>query len=120
MSKTANTFSKITDNSNDRADDRAGALFQRNLITEWKSGRSKSFMKYIPQIAEFYGVSADWILGNSDVRAPEQKHNPDVSNDAEVMEMVHIFSQLSASTRSKLLELARLYSDAEHKNSETE
>ena len=138
MSKTANTFSEITDNSNDRADEIRDRIFSligsehgngqafrralniesKNLITEWKSGRSKSFMKYIPQIAEFYGVSADWILGNSDVRAPEQKNNPDVSNDAEVM--VHIFSQLSASTRSKLLELARLYSDAEHKNSETE
>ena len=140
MSKTANTFSEITDNINDRADEIRDRIFSligsehgngqafrralniesKNLITEWKSGRSKSFMKYIPQIAEFYGVSADWILGNSDVRAPEQKNNPDVNNDAEVMEMVHIFSQLSASTRSKLLELARLYSDAEHKNSETE
>lgn len=44
-----------------------------------------------------------------------KKNDPDVSNDTEAMEMVRIFSQLSATTRSKLLELARLYSDAECK-----
>lgn len=96
MSKTANTFSEGTDSNNDRTDEirdrifsligsehgngqafrRALGIESKNLITEWKSGRSKSFMKYIPQIAEFYGVSADWILGNSDVRIPDQKITP--------------------------------------------
>ena len=34
-------------------------------FTDWKSGRVRSYNKYIPQIADYLGVSADMLLGNS-------------------------------------------------------
>lgn len=34
-------------------------------FTDWKSGRVRSYNKYIPQIADYLGVSADILLGNS-------------------------------------------------------
>lgn len=34
-------------------------------FTDWKTGRVRSFHKYIPQIAEFLGVSTDVLLGNA-------------------------------------------------------
>ena len=88
----------------------------QTTIRNWADGKTTPQPRTIIQLCEYFGVSEEELIGG----AQAQKNNPDVSNDAEVMEMVHIFSQLSASTRSKLLELARLYSDAEHKNSETE
>lgn len=45
-----------------------------NAVTEWESGRNKSYPKYIPQIAAYYGVSSDWLLGLTDDK--EQKNNP--------------------------------------------
>ena len=33
-------------------------------FTDWKTGRVHSYSKYIPQIAEYLGVSADVLLGN--------------------------------------------------------
>lgn len=33
------------------------------LITEWKAGRTKSYKKYIDKIADFFGVSTDYLLG---------------------------------------------------------
>lgn len=42
-----------------------------NLISDWKGGRSKSYPKYAPAIAEYYGVSLDWLSGLSD-----QKEKP--------------------------------------------
>lgn len=36
-----------------------------NTITDWKAGRVKSYPKYAPQIAEFYGVSLDWLCGTN-------------------------------------------------------
>lgn len=42
--------------------------FPANLITDWKSGRNKSYPKYSAQIAEYYGVSLDWLSGNSDIK----------------------------------------------------
>ena len=34
-----------------------------NVFTEWKAGRNTSYMKHLPQIAEFFNVSVDYILG---------------------------------------------------------
>ena len=35
----------------------------KNTMTGWKNGNNKSYMKYLPEIAEFFGVSADYLLG---------------------------------------------------------
>lgn len=37
-----------------------------NNISDWKSGKNKSYRQYAPQIAEYYGVSLDWLSGLSD------------------------------------------------------
>lgn len=41
----------------------------KNNFTDWKSGRSNSYMKYLPQIAEFLDVSLDYLVGTT----PDQK-----------------------------------------------
>lgn len=53
----------------------------KNIVSEWRAGRSKSYMRYIPQIAAFYNVSADWILGNSDEKNPTKEKQPTVSDE---------------------------------------
>ena len=35
----------------------------KNAVTEWKAGRNESYKKYLPQIAEFLGVTVDELLG---------------------------------------------------------
>ena len=52
---------------------------QKNSFTEWKGGRSKSYMKYLPQIADFFGVSVDYLLDDN-------KKSPDTSLDSEMSE----------------------------------
>lgn len=37
----------------------------KNVFTEWKSGRATSYMKHLPKIAEFFGVSVDCLLGKT-------------------------------------------------------
>lgn len=36
----------------------------KNVFTNWKCGDNCSYMKYLPQIAEFFNVSVDYLLGN--------------------------------------------------------
>ena len=36
----------------------------KNTITGWKNGNNTSYKKYLPQIAEFFNVSVDYLLGN--------------------------------------------------------
>ena len=45
-----------------------------NLLSEWAAGRNKSYTKYLPQIAGYYGVSLDWLSGLSDEK--EYKKSP--------------------------------------------
>lgn len=44
----------------------------KNTITGWKNGNNRSYMKYLSQIAEFFGVSVDYLLG---------KETPNVENN---------------------------------------
>lgn len=53
---------------------------QKNSFTEWKGGRSKSYMKYLPQIADFFNVSVDYLLDDGN------KKSPDTSLDSEMSE----------------------------------
>lgn len=34
----------------------------KQTITDWKSGKSKSYYEYIPEIANYFGVSCDYLL----------------------------------------------------------
>jgi len=35
----------------------------QNVFTNWKNGRLKSYMRYLPQIADFFNVSIDYLTG---------------------------------------------------------
>ncbi len=39
----------------------------KNRYTDWKSGRIKSFVKYLPKIAEYLGVTVEYLTGESEV-----------------------------------------------------
>ena len=35
----------------------------KNRFTDWKSGRINSYLDYLPQIADFFNVSIDYLFG---------------------------------------------------------
>lgn len=41
-----------------------------NAYTDWKSGRIKSYTKHLSQIAQFFDVSVDYLLGKEDQKIP--------------------------------------------------
>lgn len=62
-----------------------------NNISDWKSGRNKSYRQYLPQIATYYGVSLDWLTGLSDIKNP-----PVVSDEGKLNEeLVNLLCQLN-------------------------
>lgn len=54
-----------------------------NVITDWKSGRIKSYKKYIHAIAKYLDVSVEYLKGETD-----QKKKPLVNNDEELTEFL--------------------------------
>ena len=51
-----------------------------NVITDWKSGRIKSYKKYIHGIAEFLNVSVEYVRGEID-----NKQKNSANNDGEIL-----------------------------------
>ena len=37
----------------------------KNIFTDWKSGKCKSYNNYLPKIAEFFDVSIDYLVGRT-------------------------------------------------------
>lgn len=49
----------------------------RGIIYDWKKRRTKSYKKYCGQIASYFHVSTDYLLGNTDDPTPAgQKETP--------------------------------------------
>ncbi len=56
----------------------------KNVFTDWKSGKNHSFMKYLPQIAEFLDVSVDYLLGKTEQKektAPEERSLDEIQQE---------------------------------------
>lgn len=63
-----------------------------NNVSSWFNGRSESYKKYAPQIADFYGVSLDYLAGSTDNKAekkspPSQRDSGLTEYEKEVLEL---------------------------------
>ena len=45
-----------------------------NNYTDWKSGKSSSYKKYLPEIAEYLNVSIDYLLGKTNIKEKMQEY----------------------------------------------
>lgn len=66
-----------------------------NAVAEWKSGKSKSYMRYLHEIAAKYGVSVAWLKGETNEKSP-------LGNDAERALDEEIISRLCALTPEEI------------------
>lgn len=44
----------------------------KSSVTDWKKGKTKSYMRHIPKIAEVLGVSEEYLLVGVKMPMPEQ------------------------------------------------
>ncbi len=70
----------------------------KSTFSEWLAGRSKSYNKYIYQIADFLGVSVDYLRGDSDDVGTSV-----TAEDVNAAELLNIYNKLSAVDKAKLL-----------------
>ena len=53
-----------------------------NLVSDWKAGRSKSYRRYLHDIANAYNVSVEWLKGETDI-----KEKPTAESSSELSEL---------------------------------
>lgn len=76
------------------------------VFSNWKAGRSESYKKYLPQIAEFFGCSVDYLLGKEQKKEAVQTNGQEEDIDNEIMRLVEGMSL--AQKQMVLLETYRL------------
>lgn len=70
-----------------------------NAVTEWEKGRNRGYTKYLPQIADYYGVSLDWLSGRS-----EQKENPPAaSSEGKYPEKYNLLNETNKAIVDRLI-----------------
>lgn len=76
----------------------------KNVFTDWKAGRNNSYQRYLPQIAEFFNMSIDELLGKE-----EQTDNEKLSFalfgtsdvDDEIIEDVRKYAEIARRMREE-------------------
>lgn len=74
-----------------------GLVVRRETITQWENGTRDLKTEYLAKLSEFFGVSADWLLGLTDApeRTPAAVDELGLSADAvDRLQMLHNVSQV--------------------------
>ena len=76
-------------------------------ISEWKSGKTKSYMKYIGEIASFLGVSVDFLL-NDDVSFETES---EILDSKEAEEPITLLNRIKEMCITRRISIATMLSD---------
>lgn len=81
----------------------------RSIIYDWKHGRNKSsFKKYAGNFAEYFDVSADFLLGNTD--NPQSSKS---SSDPQTLEFIQLFENLPSEKKDLALKVLKVFAEDE-------
>ena len=75
---------------------------RKTTYSAWKSGRNTSYKKYLPEIAEFLGVSVDYLLGKTDTIVKQSVFSFEGEGSSEQTLNIEEFNRLNS-----LLDAAR-------------
>ncbi len=99
MCVVTNRISALLKEQNKRQVALAEALnIPKQTITDWKSGKSKSYFENIPQIANFFGVSCDYLLTGK-----EYKYTQLITDDEQ--DLISEYKKLDFKGRSAVMNL---------------
>ena len=91
----------------------------KHTITYWKNGRSKSYMKYIDKIADFFDVSADYLLEKTDDKSPLPKEAINIFDNVDMNAFSRqLYEQLTKEERKKVQEYILFLISQRQKNEE--
>lgn len=75
----------------------------KTAFSEWKNGKSSSYKKYLPQIADFFNVSVDYLLEKTEIKTPVTDESDELNEYLEELktrpEMRMLFSLAKGATK---------------------
>jgi len=87
----------------------------RSTVYDWRNGRSKSYKKYISEIAAYFNVTTDYLLGN----APQEPAADQPTDLERILEKESTLAfhgtPLNDDDRAKVLKAIKFAMDLENK-----
>lgn len=114
MSDVAKRIFDLLDSRNIEQQELAEYLgLKKQSISEWRAGRTHSYKKYINKIAEFFGVSTDYLL-NTENMSPS-KTDEDIWKNLLKTFKLNELEQLSQLPRDAAEEVVKIVTDYSQK-----
>ena len=74
----------------------------KSAIGDWRRGSTKSYLKHIDKIADYFNVSVDYLLGRENMTFTETEAQK------QAKALLECFNELSEEDRAKVLEYAQM------------
>lgn len=89
----------------------------KSMISKWENDKSDPYLEYAKNIADFFGVDLDFLVGLTDSRTSSKKWAIEFVCKDEFLYYEELFSYcraLSATSRGKIMERARVLYELEN------
>lgn len=87
----------------------------QSSLSEWKRGNSVPKYESMKKIADYFGVSVDYLLGKTDNKKTPRPEGQDVTFDDFTYAMYEEARELSNENKQKLLEMAQFFKQQQAK-----
>ena len=87
-----------------------------NIVSDWRAGRAKSYMKQLPKIAEFLGTTVEYLYGETDDPSPAPTAaTPEQKEKAPQSAAERLTEGLDEESLKKLMEYAEFLKSRQEK-----
>ena len=84
------------------------AGINKSAVTDWKKGKTQSYMKHLPEIAKVLDVTVDYLL--------DKKEKPTAENDGEREELLKLLGKMFTNLSEEQKETVLRYAEFLEKN----
>ncbi|MCT4544386.1 MAG: helix-turn-helix domain-containing protein [Vallitalea sp.] len=84
-----------------------GTKIVKSMISKWENDKEEPRMEFVRNIANFFSVSLDYMLGLSDT--PTTNSKIIINDDPKLKELIKIASDLSAEDLNTLINIAKRF-----------
>lgn len=81
----------------------------QSTLSDWKNGRSIPKMNKMQKIADYFGISVDYLLGNEEKEKPAAQTGGELGFDDFTYALHNETKKLTEENKQKLLEMAKFF-----------
>ena len=90
--------------------------FSNAVFSQWNTGKQVPSTKYIQKIADYFGVSVDYLIGKTDKKDNSDAERTKIDLSPKQQELLELMNSLPENLQDKATEMLRLFVDSVSKD----